>query len=259
MGSPFLEQLQYQLRSKLLNLHFKAQTGHIGGALSCLDILIALFFEVKKTSDIFLLSKGHAASALYVVLNQLGEISDHELNTYHQNSTRLPVHPPINQFSSVPFALGSLGHGLPIACGMAKANQNQRVFVLMSDGETNEGTTWESSHFAAKHKLSNLTIIIDHNQLQGFGTHQEVLGDTAHPSFWQNLGFAVSSCDGHNLNQLQQQLGATPADAPQVIIAHTIKGKGVTFMENQLEWHYRPMTPALYERALSDIKSNYCA
>ena len=147
-----LKQLQYQLRLKLLEMYYKAKAGHIGCSLSCIDLMIVTLIQHKKPEDTFILSKGHAAASLYVCLNQLGEINDDELATYYKNGTKLPAHPSANKFNGIPFALGSLGHGLPISAGIAKANKllknDSLSYVLMSDGETNEGTTWEAAHFA---------------------------------------------------------------------------------------------------------------
>ncbi len=253
-----------QLRLNVLGLYNQANAGHIGCALSCIDLMIATLILRKREQDTFMLSKGHAAAALYTCLHYLGDISDAELATYYQNGTTLPAHPAPNQHKGIPFATGSLGHGLPIGAGIAHANKllgnDGRVFVLLSDGETNEGTTWEAAHFAMQHKLDNLVMLIDKNGLQGFGNTTDVLGDTASPAKWEAIGFETVEVDGHDIDQLTytiDQLIASPNGLPKAIIAHTIKGKGVSYMENRLEWHYLPMSPTLYKQAQSDVTERY--
>ncbi|GAB3339254.1 transketolase [Larkinella ripae] len=253
-----------QLRLKVLELYHQANAGHIGCSLSCLDLMIASLILRKQADDTFILSKGHAAAALYVCLNHLGEISDEQLSTFYKNGTTLPAHPAPNKHQGIPFATGSLGHGLPIAAGIAHANKLQgndnAVYVLMSDGETNEGTTWEAAHYALQQGLDNLTVLIDKNGLQGFGSTADVFGDTADVAKWQAIGFEVVEADGHDVEALMAQLDTLRLQTngkPKVIIAHTVKGKGVSYMENRLEWHYLPMNPDLYEQARTDIQDRY--
>ncbi|GAB2556525.1 transketolase [Spirosoma areae] len=259
-----LQTLQGQLRLKLLSLYNQAHAGHIGCSLSCIDLMIATLVLRKREQDTFLLSKGHAAASLYACLNHLGEISDEVLATYYLNGTTLPAHPAPNQHSGIPFATGSLGHGLPIGTGMAQAGKllgdDSRVFVLMSDGETNEGTTWEAAHFAIQNQLDNLIVLVDKNGLQGFGNTADVLGDTADTRTWNAIGFDTVEVDGHNIEELLttlDRLTATPNGKPKLVIAHTVKGKGVSYMENRLEWHYLPMTEAQYEQARADVQERY--
>ncbi|CAN5272529.1 transketolase [soil metagenome] len=258
--------LQGQLRLNLLSLYNQAHAGHIGCSLSCIDLMLATLVLRKREQDTFLLSKGHAAAALYTCLNHLGDISDEALSTYYQNGTTLPAHPAPNKHRSIPFATGSLGHGLPIGTGIAQAGKllgdDSRVFVLMSDGETNEGTTWEAAHFAVQNGLDNLIVLIDKNGLQGFNTTANVLGDTASPETWSAMGFDIAETDGHNVAELLEQvdrLTAIPNRKPKVLIAKTEKGKGVSYMENRLEWHYLPMTADQYELACSDVQKRYFA
>jgi transketolase len=247
-------------------MYYKANAGHIGCSLSCIDLMAAVFFKFKKGSDKFILSKGHAVVSLYVCLNELGEIDDEDLSTFYKNGTSLPAHPAPGKFEGIPFANGSLGHGLPIASGIAKAKKLKKdpskVYVLMSDGETNAGTTWEAAHFAVTHHLNNLIVIIDKNGLQGFGKLEEVLGDTASYQKWTDLGFEISEIDGHDPDQIEgalSKLNNSGLSSPKLIIANTIKGKGISFMENKLEWHYLPMTDELYKKAVEEIKINYSA
>jgi len=245
-------------------MHFKANSGHIGCSLSCIDIIITILKFAKDPDDTFILSKGHAASALYTALNDVGEISNEEIDTFYKNATTLPAHPAPLKFSGIPFATGSLGHGFPIATGIAKAqklkSKEHTSFVLMSDGETNEGTTWEAAHFAVANKLDNLIVIIDKNGLQGFGDTQKILGDTASKIIWENIGFETIEIDGHDIAGIQKNIHSLKKNKngkPKLIIANTVKGKGVGYMENQMEWHYLPMNETQYNQALEDITVQY--
>lgn len=258
--------IQRDLRLKLLDMYYAVKAGHIGCSLSCIDLMIAVLIQHKKEKDTFILSKGHAAASLYACLNYLGEISDEEIKTFYRNGTKLPAHPSANKFKGIPFALGSLGHGLPIATGIAKANKilenDSLSYVLMSDGETNEGTTWEAAHFAVSHGLDNLVVIIDKNNLQGFGTLKDTLGDTADEQKWHSIGFEVTVIDGHNMREIYEsieRLKYSKNSKPKVLIAETVKGKGVKYMENKLDWHYLPMSEELYNKAMDDIKQEYHA
>lgn len=256
--------LQGQLRLKILGLYNQAHAGHIGCSLSCVDLMIAALVMRKRQQDSFLLSKGHAAASLYACLNHLGEISDDVLDTFYKNGTTLPAHPAPNKHKGIPFATGSLGHGLPIGAGIAQAGKllgdDSRVFVLMSDGETNEGTTWEAAHFAVQNGLDNLIVLIDKNGLQGFNQTANVLGDTADSRTWSAMGFDTVEVDGHDIQSILttiDHLTATPTGKPKVVIAKTVKGKGVSYMENKLEWHYLPMTAAQYEQAYAEVSERY--
>jgi transketolase len=260
--------LQRQLRLRILGLYKQANAGHIGCSLSCIDLMLASLVLQKRTQDTFLLSKGHAAAALYACLNYLGHISDDELTTFYQNATTLPAHPAPNKHAHIPFATGSLGHGLPIGVGIAKANQWQAngrtglVYVLMSDGETNEGTTWEALHFALQQELDNLVVLIDKNGLQGFDRTSQVLGDTASPQVWRAVGLDVVEVDGHNVPELLttlEWLERRKNGRPKVLVANTLKGKGVTYMEDKMEWHYLPMNDAQYQQAIADVEAHYPA
>lgn len=258
------EKLQGKLRLKILEMYFNANAGHIGCSLSCIDLMIGSLMTHKKESEVFLLSKGHAAASLYACLHELGEISDETLKTFYQNGTTLPAHPAPNKIKGIPFATGSLGHGLPIAIGIAQANKilqnNEFTYVLMSDGETNEGTTWEGAHYAVAKRLDNLIVMIDKNGLQGFGNTKEVLGVSADKNKWEAMGFEVVEVDGHNVAQIHYQIELFKAfknGIPKLLIANTVKGKGVSYMENKLEWHYLPMKLENYEIAMNDVKNNY--
>ena len=254
--------LVYECRKKMLKMYFDANCGHIACSLSCIDLIYSIIIQ-KKSSEKFILSKGHAAGALYSILNLTGEISDQELSTFYKEGTKLPAHPAVNSFSGIPFALGTLGHGFSISCGIALAlkcdKKNDFTFVLMSDGETNEGTTWEASHFAVQHCLDNLIVFIDKNAVQGFGKTSEVLGDTSSFEKWRSIGFDIIEIDGHDFNQIDesiQYMKTRKNSHPKLIICNTLKGKGVDFMENKLEWHYLPMNAEQYSDALVSIEKN---
>ena len=256
--------LQGQLRLRVLELYYKANAGHIGCSLSCIDLMIGSLLTEKKENEAFILSKGHAAAALYVCLNYSGEISDVQLDTFYKNGTTLSAHPAPRQHKGIPFATGSLGHGLPIGTGIAQANKmlenGEYVYVLMSDGETNEGTTWEAAHYATSHNLNNLIVLIDKNGLQGFGNTSDIMGDSADVHKWRALGFEVAEIDGHDVNTIVSTIRALKQSTnakPKAIIANTIKGKGVNYMENRMEWHYLPMSKDLYEQAKEDVIRYY--
>ena len=258
------KQLQGKLRLKILEMYFNANAGHIGCSLSCIDLMIGSLITHRKESEVFLLSKGHAAASLYACLHELGEISDETLKTFYQNGTTLPAHPAPNKIKGIPFATGSLGHGLPIAIGIAQANKilknDEFTYVLMSDGETNEGTTWEGGHYAVAKRLDNLIVMIDKNGLQGFGNTHDILGVSADKNKWEAMGFEVVEVDGHNVFQIHQQIElfkGVKNGIPKLLIANTVKGKGVSYMENKMEWHYLPMKPENYEMAVNDVNHNY--
>lgn len=259
-----LKNLQGTLRLKILDMYFTANAGHIGCSLSCIDLMIGSLISHRKENEVFLLSKGHAAASLYACLHELGEISDSVLETYYQNGTTLPAHPAPNKIKGIPFATGSLGHGLPIAAGIAQGNKilqnDEFTYVLMSDGETNEGTTWEAAHYAVAKELDNLIVMIDKNGLQGFGNTNDVLGVSADKNKWQAMGFEVVECDGHDVAEIYTQIDLFKArknGIPKLLIANTVKGKGVSYMENKLEWHYLPMKAEQYEMAKSDVFKKY--
>jgi transketolase len=259
-----IKKLQKDLRLQILDLHYKANAGHIGCSLSCIDLMIASLICHKAKDDTFILSKGHAATALYSCLNYLGEITDNELNTFYKNGTTLSAHPAANKFPGIPFATGSLGHGFPVGAGIVKAAQMKKqggcVYVLLSDGETNEGTTWEAAHFSRQHKLDKLIILVDKNKIQGFGNTEDVLGNTSTREMWESLGFDVSEANGHEVESVIEKMNAfknSNNGKPKVIIADTVKGKGVSYMENQIDWHYWPMNEDQYKKAVEEIENNY--
>lgn len=256
--------LSGQLRLKILEMYYTAHAGHIGCSLSCTDILIAILFLHKEEKDTFILSKGHAAASLYASLNLLGEIPDETIATYYKEGTSLPAHPGAGHFKGIPFATGSLGHGFPIGSGIAHAaklsGEDSYAYVVMSDGETNEGTSWEAAHYAIQNGLDNLIVVIDRNGLQGFGFTSEILGVTADPDKWRAIGMDILEVDGHDVKALYQAIATLKKrknGIPKLIIANTVKGKGVSYMENKMEWHYLPMSAEQYEEAVRNVSEAY--
>ncbi len=240
-------------RWRLLAMHRTADVGHLGGNLSALDAMMLVHHELLGEADRFVLSKGHAAGALYVTLWSRGLIADAELDSFHGEGTRLPGHPPARGLPGSRFGTGSLGHGLSLAAGLALAARLQhrtgRVFCLTSDGEWQEGSTFEALIFCAHQRLANLTILIDHNRLQGFGTTGEVA--SLDPIGRTLAGFAVEirEADGHDLAAMRRAL-APGTDRPVVVVLHTVKGRGVPAIEGRLDSHYLPLTEAQYLAAI---------
>ena len=246
----------------------RAGVGHIGSALSVADIIASLYTHVLRINspddpdrDRFILSKGHAALALYAALHLKGWLSVEALNTFCGDGTLLGVHPD-RSLPGIDFSTGSLGHGLSIGCGAALAARLQgsqrRVFVLVSDAEANEGSLWEAVMFAAQHRLSNLIVIMDVNGQQAFGYTKQVLDLSPMAERWRSFAWDVQELDGHDVELLTRTVGALSiiAGPPHVVIARTIFGKGVSFMENTIKWHYWPMSDEEYHLAIRDIEAS---
>ncbi len=242
-------------RKRLLQMHYESRVGHLGGNLSCLEALLVLHHRVLQQEDLFILSKGHSVGALYVALWSLGRLSEDDLKTFHRDGTHLGGHPAPRWHDDIPFAAGSLGHGFPFACGCALAkrlqNEKGRVFCLCSDGEWQEGSNWEALIFAARHRLESLTLLIDRNGLQGFGTTEEVAGLGSLKTRFESFGIPMLEIDGHDPETIRRVL-SEDTRGPRAIALRTIKGHGVSFMENRVEWHYLPMTDEQYRQALAE-------
>jgi transketolase len=253
-----LEEDARAIRRSLLRMHFQVKSGHIGSGLSAIDLLAYLHGAWLGHADQFILSKGHGASSLYATLHHYGQLSNEELASYYQDGTLLPAHPAPRALPSIPAATGSLGHGLSIAAGLCYAHRhlhkdNVRVACLLSDGECDEGAVWEAALFAAHHQLSNLTVIIDANGLQGFGRTEDVMRLEPQRSKWEAFGFRTSEIDGHDFAQIDAALTAPGDGRPHCVVARTVKGKGVRFMEDRLEWHYLPLNEAQYNEAVAAL------
>lgn len=253
-----LREAALAVRRKFLKMHFEARAGHLGTGLSDIDILVYLHQVWLAEGDQFILSKGHGASSLYATLHHFGRLSDEDFATYYKDGTLLPAHPAPGALEAIPAATGSLGHGLPIAAGLAYAHKyihqtQRRVACLVSDGECNSGSLWEAALFAGHHRLDNLTVIVDANGLQGFGRTQDVLDLEPLVDKWRAFRFRCEDTDGHDFGRLHQALSRPPDGSPTCIVARTVKGKGVALMENKLEWHYLPMSEEQYAGALADL------
>jgi transketolase len=243
-------------KRRLLAMHYRNRVGHLGGNLSALDAMLLLHHELMAERDRFILSKGHAAGAYYITLWSLGLISETELATFHQDGTRLAGHPPAHGIPQIAFSTGSLGHGLSLAAGVALAarlkGESHRVFCLTSDGEWQEGSTWEALIFVCHHSLANLTILVDHNGLQGFGTTAQVASMDPLDAKLTGFDIDVRRCDGHDLQALRDTL--TPlGNRPVAVIMDTRKGHGVPDFEGRMESHYLPPTELQYQAALADL------
>ena len=239
-------------------------TGHVGPAFSVVEILLVLYEEVLRGTpddaerDRLILSKGHACAALYAVLNRRGVIGDADFQSFATNGSRLGHHPHLEPAIGLEANLGSLGHGLAMAAGMAFAARMQgspsRFFALLSDGETNEGSVWEAAAFAAHHRLANLSVTVDANKFQALGATCDILDPSPHVERWSGFGWDAVEVDGHDpaaLAAAYRRVGA--GDRPHAVIAHTVKGKGVSFMEHQLLWHYRVPRGDEYQAALAEL------
>lgn len=273
MSFPFQELLSSLSTEKLLslardsritalNMAERSKSSHIGSSLSCIDILCLLYSIKKHLKDSgseahfeIVCSKGHAAMAVYSVLSQLHELSETEVLSFCKNGSQLYGH--VNHLSHpwVPLSTGSLGHGLPFSIGMALAMKNLNleghVFVLLSDGELDEGTSWESALIAPAKDVNNLTIIIDYNKIQSFGRVEEVVPLEPLRDKWEAFGWKVRELDGNSIQKLQSELASTKGI--EVLILHTTKGKGVSFMEDSLDWHYKSPDATELARAIKEL------
>lgn len=246
-----------RLRGKVIEMSHAAKSAHLASSLSCCDIVAAAYWGVCRIDpkqpedplrDRFILSKGHAATALYSALAFRGFFPESLLETYCQDGGMLAEHPPARLLPGIEAATGSLGHGLPIGIGMALAGRMRgeayRVFALLSDGENNEGSVWEAAMFAAAQKLNNVCVIVDYNKWQATARSNETLALAPLREKWEAFGWEAIETDGHDVGKLAELMAAVPTggDRPRAIIAHTVKGKGVSFMEDDNNWHYRAPT-----------------
>lgn len=237
-------------KKTLLKIHKNSGTGHLGSALSCLDILRVLLSQIMGPDDYFILSKGHAVTALYAVLNSLGRLSDADLSTFAKDGTTFPMHPHVGT-PSVLFSTGSLGHGPSLANGLALASRQKkaprRVYCLCGDGEWQEGSCWEALIFAASHKLGNITFLIDSNGWQGLGTVGNVASGLELEKAFRAFPCLLTTADGHDDLEITSALGQNAPDMPAVTIFRTIKGKDLSFADT-LASHYLPLPPEDYNR-----------
>jgi transketolase len=261
-------ELARRIRRHSVLMTSRANASHIGSSLSMADLMAVLYGEFLRFDpqnpewperDRFILSKGHGCAALYAVLAETGYFPIERLETFYQDGSPLAGHATHKDVPGVEVSTGSLGHGLSLGTGMALAakrdGQDRRVWCIVSDGECDEGSTWEAALFAPHHRLDNLVVIVDYNKIQSFGTVKEVLDLEPLADKWRAFGWGVREIDGHDLGAIREAYTAVPfvPDRPSCIVAHTIKGKGVSYMENQLLWHYRAPRGADLEIALREI------
>lgn len=272
-GSPPADAVQQstalaaRIRAHALRMVHHADASHIGTSLSMADMLAVLYQRILRVDpqqphwpqrDRLILSKGHGAAALYAVLAERGFFPTAWLDTYCDDDSLLAGH-AAHAVPGVDFSTGSLGHGLALGCGVAMAAQRDqqpyRAFVILSDGECDEGSTWEAALFAPHHKLDHLLVLLDYNKIQSFGTVQDVLDLAPLANKWRAFGWAVRELDGHDHAALHAALTALPFEPgrPSVLIAHTVKGKGVSYMEQQLAWHYKSPNAAQLADALNEV------
>ena len=262
------EDLAISIRSDVVQMVHRARAAHVGSSLSVVDILAVLYGSVLRhrpavpgwpKRDRVILSKGHAAAAGYAALARSGYFPVELLQTYCANGSPLAGHLTAGRGApGVELSTGSLGHGLPVGAGMAlhakRTGAVHRIFVVISDGECDEGTTWEAALLAAHHQLANLCVIVDYNRIQSFGRVEEVLSLEPLVDKWTAFGWDVHEADGHDHGALLAVLGAADPVRPRAVIAHTVKGKGVSFMEDQLLWHYRSPDDQQLADALQQLK-----
>ncbi|MFC1559503.1 transketolase [Candidatus Margulisiibacteriota bacterium] len=267
-----LDAKSIQYRKQILDMIDHARRGHIGSAFSIVEIVRVLYddvlrFDPKKPEwperDRFILSKGHGCLALYVALADKGFIKKTELKTLCELDSILGGHPDANKIPGVEASTGSLGHGLPIGAGIALSgkidSKDFRTFVLLGDGECNEGTVWEAALFSNKHKLNRLIAIIDYNKLQCFGKTCDVLELEPFADKWKSFGFEVKEVDGHDVEALRKVLSDTPlkGERPLAIICHTVKGKGIKTLEGNASWHHKSrMSDELMKQLYGELGSN---
>jgi transketolase len=251
------------IRKNIIELSYAAKSAHVGSSLSCVEILDALFSlrtqSGKLNASTIILSKGHAAMALYAAAIEYDLLSSEHKTNYLQDGTSIWGHPSVNtKHPFIEWSTGSLGHGLPVACGMAYARKytkkHQNVAVIISDGELNEGSNWEAILFAAQHRLDNITVIVDYNKIQSFGRCDEVINLEPLTEKFKTFNWHVEEVDGHNITDLTREL-VRENSKPKIIVAHTIKGKGITEYENRLESHYKPINEELFRKYGQNINA----
>ena len=258
-----------EIRKKILEMAVSAgsNSAHFGGALSITEIVSTLFahqMKIDKTNpnweerDRFILSKGHACLAYYAALSEIGYISSKELQTFEKNDTNLLGHPVINKDLGIDFSNGSLGMGLSLGIGVAisskKKKKNFNVYVIIGDGECNEGSVWEGAMAAPNFKLNNLYVIIDKNNFQQTGSNKEIMSVENLIDKWSSFGWHTVELDGHNIQELCNFFDSSKKiDKPKAVIANTVKGKGFSFSENNNDWHHAVLSKSFYEKAIKEL------
>lgn len=254
-----LEKIAKEVRKDILLEIYSANSGHPGGALSCTDILTSIYFKAMQDGDKVILSKGHASAALYAVFAEKGLIEKEELKTFRKFGSRLQGHPSMRKLEFVDSSSGSLGQGLSVANGIAlgmKLNKmKNNVYVILGDGEIQEGQVWEAAMSAAHYKLNNVIAFLDYNKLQIDGANDEVMKVKPVDKKFKAFGWNVQEIDGHNFEEILAAIeNSKKSRKPNLIIANTIKGKGVSFMENQCGWHGKAPNQEQYEMGVSELQ-----
>lgn len=258
-----IENSSKEIRRVIIELANQSKSPHVGSSLSCVDILTVLYFDVLRLEpweerDIFILSKAHAAMAVYSTLAVRGIIGRGLLDGYYRNDGTLPAHLDRFTVKGVEVSAGSLGHGFNIGLGTAfgfkKKGNDRKVYAIIGDGESQEGSIWEGALFAPKLGLNNFTAIMDYNNLQGYGRARDLCCFEPVKEKWEAFGWHTIEVDGHDHKGIKDALSEDPGDKPKFIIARTTKGKGVSFMEDQLVWHYYIVTDEHKEKALRELK-----
>lgn len=263
-------ELAWKIRRHAIEMTHRSGASHIGAILSIADIVAVLYstmriFPEEPENDLrdrFILSKGHAGAAIYAVLAESGFFPLEDLKSYYANGSRLSGHISHKEVPGVEISTGSLGHGICVGAGMALAakmdEKRHHVYVVVGDGECDEGSVWEAALFANHFRLKNFTVIVDHNKFQGMGPCESAMELLNLAAKWAAFGWRVIEIDGHNHEQLRQAMSKQEElnDKPVCIIAHTIKGKGISFMENQILWHYRDPQDEFYERAVRELEKS---
>ncbi len=264
-----IDNLSLNIRKNILDMAYLAgaSSSHLGGALSIVEIVSTLFatqinIDIRNPTwankDRFILSKGHACLAYYSVLSEVGFLTKKELKTFEKDGSNLLGHPVLNKKIGIDFSNGSLGMGLSLGIGVAisfkKKKKKFNIYVVMGDGECNEGSVWEAAMAAPNFKLDNLYVIIDKNNFQQTGSNKEIMNTESLKEKWQSFGWQTSEIDGHNIDELYDYFEKSKQiKKPKALIANTIKGKGFSFSENNNDWHHAVLTKSLYETAIGEI------
>ena len=253
-----MEAIAKKVRKNILKQVHGAGSGHPGGALSCVDILVDIYFKDITEGDKVILSKGHACAALYAVLAEKGFFEEEELKTFRKINSRIQGHPAFGKTPGIDAPSGSLGQGLSIANGFALSFKmdckNNYAYCILGDGEVQEGQVWEAAMTASQYKLNNVIAFLDHNGLQIDGTNEQVMNIMPFKEKFEAFGWHVQEISGHNFDEITNAItNAKAQDKPSMIIANTVKGKGVSFMENQVGWHGKAPNDEEYEKAINEL------
>ncbi len=251
--------IEGRARIDILNGAFSAGNAgaHIAPSLSDVDICLAVLQSFDESKDSFILSKGHGALGYYAAMHQVGMISDEQFGSFEKNGGEFPGQPSRNKNNKIEYSSGSLGMGLPYGVGIALAKKGKgRVFVILGDGELNEGSNWEAASMASRYKLHNLIAIVDNNKMQSDGRCEDIAAQDLE-RIWDAHGWQVKRCDGHSICEIKKAINESGNDKPVVLLAETIKGKGVSFMENDNSWHHATLKEADYQKAIQEIGEKY--